>query len=68
MSATGVVLGLGVSVVARPGFNLGLAGPEPGLFQPFLIAVALLLTTMLAAALPARRAASLDPNHALRQE
>jgi predicted permease len=70
-----IIVGLVLSVAVRPallvsmGRSAGsgaLSGFDPGLFVA--LPVALLLVTMFAAAIPARRASQIDPQRALRQE
>ena len=66
--AIGITLGLGLALALARGIRLLLYGVEPwdpGIFAS--IAAVLLVTGLLAAALPARRAAVVDPAVALRR-
>jgi len=65
---TGVAIGAAITFLAGRGLTIALGAPrlDPLLFA--LVAIALFATTVIAAALPARRAASIDPQRALRQE
>jgi putative ABC transport system permease protein len=68
LGLTGVGIGLVLSLAGGRALSTGLGAPA---FDPLLLAVvptALLLTTLLAAAIPARRAAQIDPMQALRQD
>jgi predicted permease len=68
MGLTGVGIGLLLSFAGGRALTVGLGAPafDPILFT--LVPLALLLTTLLAAAIPARRAAHVDPMQALRQD
>ena len=65
---TGVGIGVVLCFAGGRALTVALSAPafDPILFT--LVAVALLLTTLLAAAIPARRAAQVDPMLALRQD
>jgi predicted permease len=71
MALTGLCIGTALTVTGHRAISGGLlasvfVGLNPA---PFItIVMALLLTTLLAAAIPARRAARIDPQQALRQE
>ena len=67
MGLTGIALGMALSPGGRALTKaLGSPGFDPVLFS--MVPVGLLLTTLLAAAIPARRAARVDPMVALRQD
>jgi len=68
MGAVGAVIGLVLSVVISRGIaqSLGLSPFNPVVFG--VLAVGLVVTTLLAAAVPARRASQIDPQQALRQD
>ncbi len=68
LGGIGVAIGLLVSIAAGQGLTLGLHVPafDPVLFTATVIG--LLLTTALAALIPARRAARIDPMSAMRQD
>lgn len=66
MSVSGLGLGLVLSIAAARALSVMLPPLPPFLFAA--VPGALLLTTMAAAAIPARRAARVDPIQALRQE
>jgi predicted permease len=68
MSVAGVSIGLLLSLVATRALSESpfMTGPDPLVF--ILIPAALFLTTLLASAIPARRAARIDPLRALRQD
>ena len=66
----GVAIGLFLSVVARPALMVSLGRPVSA-FDPVmitLIPLSLIMITLAAAAIPARRAAQIDPQKALRQD
>jgi len=68
MGAAGVFVGTAVSFAAGRGLTARLGTPS---FDPLLFAavpILLLATTVLASLIPARRAASIDPQQALRQD
>jgi ABC-type antimicrobial peptide transport system permease subunit len=68
MGAAGVAVGTTISFAAGRGLTAIAGAPS---FDPVLFAavpIVLLGTTLLAALMPARRAASIDPQRALRQE
>jgi len=68
MGVTGVAIGTIVSLVAGRGLTSALGTPP---FDALLFAAApivLLATTVLASLVPARRAATIDPQQALRQD
>jgi predicted permease len=64
----GVGVGAAVTFAGGRGLTVALGAPsfDPVLFA--LVPLALLATTLLAAAVPAKRAASIDPQRALRQD
>jgi predicted permease len=68
MGAIGAAIGLILSIVISRGIaeSLGLSPFNPVVFG--VIAVGLVITTLLAAAVPARRASLIDPQRALRQD
>lgn len=68
LGLTGVGIGLVLSFAGGRALSSGLGAPafDPLLFV--LVPLALLLTTLLAAAIPARRASQVDPMLALRQD
>ena len=68
MGGTGVIVGLVLSFAAGRALSASLGTPslDPLLFS--VVAVGLLLTTRLAAAIPSHRAARVDPMQALRQD
>jgi predicted permease len=68
MGVGGVVLGTALSAAAGYGLTAGLGLPsfDQALFAA--VPVTLVLATLLAAAIPARRASSIDPQRALRQD
>ena len=75
MSLAGVAIGIILSFFAARGINAGLTATLEGVRLPIVnttvfatIPFALLTTTLLAAAIPARRASRIDPQQALRQE
>jgi len=67
MSVVGVGIGIVLSLAAGRGLTMGRPAPF-SLVLNVLVPVALLLTTLLAAAIPARRASRVDPLIALRQD
>lgn len=67
MSMTGVSIGLAVNVAANLADNSGIEQPY-NLALLALVALGMLVTTLLAAAIPARRASLVDPQQALRQD
>ena len=74
MSVAGVVIGGVLSLLAAQGISARISQPVEGRILPLSISVftaiplALIATTLLAAAIPARRASRIDPQEALRQE
>jgi len=68
MGAAGVGLGLAVSFAGGRALSAGLGVPAFDAVLFGLVPAGLLLTTVLAAAVPARRAARVDPMVALRQD
>jgi predicted permease len=68
MAATGACIGMLLCFAGSLALTIGMGAPsfDPVLFA--LVPIGLLLTTLLAAAIPARRAARIDPMRALRQE
>ena len=68
MSGIGTVIGVVLSLAATRALRAGplLSALDPLLFS--LVPLGLLVTTLLAAAIPARRAARIDPIQALRQD
>ncbi len=68
MGVTGVVIGSALSILAGRGLSTALKVPA---FDPLLFAttvLGLLVTALLAAAIPASRAAQIDPMQAMRQD
>ena len=66
MSLTGVAIGLALGIPASRTLSGAIPALHPAMFA--LIPAGLLLTSLLAGAIPARRAARVDPMEALRQE
>jgi predicted permease len=68
MGAVGAAIGLILSIVISRGIaeSLGLSPFNPVVFG--VIAIGLVTTTLLAAAIPARRASQIDPQKALRED
>jgi ABC-type antimicrobial peptide transport system permease subunit len=69
-AGAGIAIGLLLSIVARPSLMVAMGRPVSS-FDPVMITavpLTLLLITFIAAAIPARRAAHIDPQKALRQE
>jgi len=68
MGVIGVGVGAAVTFAGGRGLTVSLGAPsfDPVLFT--LVPIALLATTLLAAAIPAKRAASIDPQRALRHD
>ena len=67
MSVVGVGIGIVLSLAAGRGLTMGRPAPF-SLVLNVLVPLALMLTTLLAAAIPARRASRVDPLIALRQD
>ncbi len=68
MGIIGVAVGMAISFAGGRGLTFALNAPR---FDPLLfsaVPVVLLVTTLLAALVPARRAATIDPQQALRQD
>jgi ABC-type antimicrobial peptide transport system permease subunit len=68
MGITGVAIGMAISFAGGQGLTIALGAPK---FDPLLfglVPIALLATTLLAALVPARRASTIDPQQALRQD
>ena len=69
MSVSGVVLGLGASLLLRPLIASQLFGVQPvDVLTMSLASLMLVLTAMLASYVPANRATRVDPMVALRHE
>jgi ABC-type antimicrobial peptide transport system permease subunit len=68
MAVTGACIGMLLCFAGSLALTIGMGVPsfDPVLFA--LVPIGLLLTTLLAAAIPAHRAARVDPMRALRQE
>jgi len=70
VAGIGIAIGLFLSVVVRPALMVSLGRPVSS-FDPVMITavpLSLFLITLVAAGIPARRAAQIDPQRALRQE
>ena len=67
MSIGGVGIGIALSLAAGRGLTMGRPFPF-SLTLHVLVPLALMLTTLIAAAIPARRASQVDPLIALRQD
>jgi predicted permease len=67
MSLVGVGIGIVLSLAAGRGLTMGRPAPFSFVLN-VMVPIALLLTTLLAAAIPARRASRVDPLIALRQD
>jgi putative ABC transport system permease protein len=67
MSILGVAIGLTLDLSAGRGLTMGRQAPF-SVASHVLVPVALLVTALVAAAIPARRAARVDPLIALRQD
>ena len=68
MGITGVAIGTAISFAGGRGLTIALGAPQ---FDPLLfglVPIALIATTLLAALVPARRASTIDPQQALRQD
>jgi putative ABC transport system permease protein len=69
MGVTGVGIGLVLTILGNRALSAGLgAAPPSNPVTTSLIPLGVLLTTLLAAAIPARRATRIDPMVALRQD
>jgi ABC-type antimicrobial peptide transport system permease subunit len=71
VAAIGIAIGLFLSVIVRPALMVSLGRPAASAFDPVMIIgvpLSLFLITLLAAGIPARHAAQIDPQRALRQE
>jgi len=69
MAVTGVAIGLVLSFALVDALSGGGQRPQPlNVFILMAVTLVLLLTTLLAAAIPARQAMRIDPQVALRQE
>jgi len=71
LAVTGVCIGILLTIAANRAISQSLLGNVVVRLDPMLfvaVVVALLATTLLAAAIPARHASRIDPQHALRQE
>jgi ABC-type antimicrobial peptide transport system permease subunit len=69
LALAGIVLGCGLAFAVAQGLRGMLFGVQPA--DPFVfvaVPIALLLTAVLASAVPARRAAAIDPMLALRAD
>jgi len=70
LAGIGIVLGIVLSIALRPLLLVSMGRPVSG-FDPLMITcipLSLLLITLAASAIPARRAARIDPQQALRQD
>jgi putative ABC transport system permease protein len=68
IAATGIAIGIVLSLVAGSSVETSLGESSMDPTPLILIAVCMLATTLAASAIPARRAARIDPQEALRQE
>jgi ABC-type antimicrobial peptide transport system permease subunit len=68
MSVTGIVLGIAVAALIGQRLSSSPLHLEINYLWMAALALALLTTSLIAAAIPARRASRIDPARALRQE